>query len=730
VIAGSATDDVGRQAGERALAGARWFAVDGRWWLVATLGGVVLLAFAVRLWLWWWQARSGAVPPGDAEEYYRAALHILQGGYHDTGKWLRPPTYPALLALLLPLAGMEVSRALLLQAGVMSVGTLAFFALAAQLFGRSVGLIAGLIAALFVPLAAFASAMYAEALFVILMVLALAALDRALIGSRGGWALAAGALLGLATLTRAVGLFFIPLAALWLLLGLADSRQRTARLGTGSLVSSRLAARPLLLLLGAVLVIAPWTARNYAAHGRLIVVDTNGGISMWYGAVRSPEEKAARDTELFAVPNLADRQALALRWTAERALEAPAEFAGRMRFKVASLLLLQTRSYAVGDVISVGPDGSLVVQNAGELPLGPTLLADAQYVLVMLLGIVGVCFAPNPRRALPILLWVAVAVGLAALTIGHPRLRLPIVAAFIPFCAYAVAQLPRLWRNAWPDGTRHPLRDRRVYAALGGCLLFLALVGSTRYVAWLQGERYAFAARQELGAGDVERAEELLERARDTDPDNALRWVALAELALARGRYAEADALYREATEREGRGLYARGMRALLAPVLGSPETARQEVAAIDDYWRAGNDLYSWAWGAALADPPRRLVPGDPASIGHYAGFAPASFDLPNGRWTLGDGRVRLARTCGEVTLGLRGPAGRVLAVELEGGQRLASVTLNGGQQEARVSLAGVSGCEGMVATVLRLRSATGLLDLEQAPWHVGVALTEARLEP
>ena len=79
------------------------------------LVAVVVLALAMRLWFWWIQARSGAVPPGDPEEYYRAAIHILHGGYHDTGKWLRPPVYPAFLALLLPAAGMHVAGALLIQ---------------------------------------------------------------------------------------------------------------------------------------------------------------------------------------------------------------------------------------------------------------------------------------------------------------------------------------------------------------------------------------------------------------------------------------------------------------------------------------------------------------------------------------------------------------------------------------------------------------------------------------
>src|SRR5690606_24760210 len=125
--------------------------------------------------------------------------------------------------------------------------------------------------------------------------------------------------------------------------------------------------------------------------------------------------------------------------------------------------------------------------------------------LIMLLGIAGVCFAPDLRRALPTLLWVAVATGLAALTIGHPRLRLPIVVAFVPFCAYALLRLWGAWRlrrGRRADGVGGPplRRGWRMYAAAGGCALFILLIGSTRYVTWLAGERHALAARWAVAA--------------------------------------------------------------------------------------------------------------------------------------------------------------------------------------------------------------------------------------
>jgi hypothetical protein len=680
------------------------------------LSVVVGVAIALRVWLWAWGASSSVVPPGDPEEYYRAALHMLHGGYHDTGKWLRPPAYPTLLALLLALAGMNVAQALVLQAALLGVGCLAFYAYGRQVFGRNdVGLLAALLAATFVPLAAFASAMYAEALFVCLMLLMLAVLDRALVFRSWKLAFAAGALIGVVALTRAVGLFFLPIAVFALLLPSARTSHAEHE---GAPFNVQRSTRMLLaLLLGATLVIGPWAARNYAVHQRLILVDTNGGISVWFGQVRSPEEKAARDAELFAVPNLADRQTLALRWTAERIAEAPAEFVGRMRFKIASLLLLQTRSYAAGDLISLGSDGRVVVQNAGELPLGLALLADAQYVAVMLLGIAGASFAPHVRRVLPTLLCVVAAVGLAAVSIGHPRLRLPVVTALIPLAAYALLHLPAAWR-----GRSRLVHDRRMLAALGGGALFVLLIGSPRYVTFGRAEWLAWQAQQRLAVEDSHGARALFERAQQIDPANPLRSIALADLALRDGRIAEAHAQYAAALEREWRNQYAHAMRAHTARRLGDEAGARAALAAIEGYWRAGNDLYTWAWHA-LPDPAAtRVVPGDPLALGQYKGFAPATPDLSMGRWTLGDGQVRLAPTCDNITLMVRGPTGRYLTAGVVGAAAQ-TARLNGEAQELRLP-GNRPGCATMPA-VVRVQSATGLLDLERAPWYVGVAVVE-----
>ncbi len=714
---------VGTETAAATLAPQRWEAGD--WWAVIL---VLIQALLLRLAFWWLQGQSGAIPPADPEEYYRAALHIMQGGYHDTGKWLRPPLYPAFLALLFFATGTNVSLALLGQAILSSLGVLTVMVLSRWLFQRfNVALLSGVIAALFIPLASFGSVLFAEALFIALMILALALLVRVVVTANRRVALLCGVLLGLATLTRATALLFIPISALLVLLTttIADepSSAPATRQPTHGTRQQRLVLTGLLLL-GTVVIIAPWTIRNYLVHERLILVDTNGGISMWYGMIQGEDDRLAGEARLAAVDNLADRQTLAVQMTLERIAENPWLFISRMRYKVASLFTLQLRNFATGELVTISPRDELVVVGAGENPFRLTWIADTQYVFIMLTGMIGLCFTPSWRRALPVALWVAFSVLLSAVTVAHPRLRLPIVVALIPFSAYTLLQLTLVRRRLW-----RLLRDRRTILALAGCLVFLGLIFSMRYLSWIAGERYAAPARRALANGDTTTALALFEQARQADPNNALRWISLADTTLAQSDIAGALALYEQATAQEDRNLYAHAMRIQTATLLSDAETAQDALATIDRYGRDSNDIYRWAWYTARTGPPPQVVPGKPLALGHYEGFAPATFDLPQGRWTLGQGRVRLRGSCGTLRLRLFGPIGREVEIWIADQPLRERVLMNNEPQTLELPLDGIAECATAPPLVVHLCSRTALLDLERAPWMVGVALIEAAID-
>jgi hypothetical protein len=61
-------------------------------------------------------------------------------------------------------------------------------------------------------------------------------------------------------------------------------------------------------VIGGALVLAPWTARSYAAHGRFVLVASEGGVTFWTGN----HPLAIGEGDLAANPDL-KRAALALR---------------------------------------------------------------------------------------------------------------------------------------------------------------------------------------------------------------------------------------------------------------------------------------------------------------------------------------------------------------------------------------------------------------------------------
>jgi len=78
----------------------------------------------------------------------------------------------------------------------------------------------------------------------------------------------AGLLWGLAALVRKVALGFALLSLL------AQSRWETRRLARGQILG---------FLLGLIIALSPWVIRNYAYHGRLILISTDTMFQLWAG---------------------------------------------------------------------------------------------------------------------------------------------------------------------------------------------------------------------------------------------------------------------------------------------------------------------------------------------------------------------------------------------------------------------------------------------------------------
>ncbi len=216
----------------------------------------------------------------------------------------RPPAYPAFLALLYAIVGVEPHT--LILGGKEVVLTRYFFARLAQAFlgallapltwalaqragfaEKTARWAAGLIAA-WPLLIAYTLGLATENLFVVLLTLGLVLLLRARDTGHARDHALAGIVLGLTALTRSVITAFVPLAALWLFFGHGLARIHTGETADpGSTVPQRSWKHRLafaaMMVACFLLVTVPWSVRNTFLHRRFVWLESAMGYQMYLG---------------------------------------------------------------------------------------------------------------------------------------------------------------------------------------------------------------------------------------------------------------------------------------------------------------------------------------------------------------------------------------------------------------------------------------------------------------
>jgi 4-amino-4-deoxy-L-arabinose transferase-like glycosyltransferase len=181
----------------------------------------------------------------------------------------RGPGYPAFLAPIYAVSGLDgrLFATRLVQAALgASLAPLSYL-LARRLFPKreEIARFAGFALAVYPLLVLYPLALATENLFIPLVLAGTVCLLRAADSARQRDFLLAGALFGLATLTRSVVFGFVGLAVLWIWFA---ARQRR---GT------------VLFLLAVMALVAPWTLRNSLLHDRLTFVENSLGYNLHMG---------------------------------------------------------------------------------------------------------------------------------------------------------------------------------------------------------------------------------------------------------------------------------------------------------------------------------------------------------------------------------------------------------------------------------------------------------------
>jgi tetratricopeptide (TPR) repeat protein len=534
------------------------------WW-----ASVFLAAAAFRLFALWGADRA----IGQRHIYLTSALWItehqdpLHFVWQSTewqnwpGGWTLAPLYTLTLSALFFVLGPNVGLAQLLQ-GLMDSLTAVWVGALGRELSPARGHWAGWLYALYWPAAFMASRPLTENLHTFLLVPAFVLLVRGATRGEPRVGAAAGFLLGLSALARAVSSAFLPLAALWTLL--AACRRR--------------AVSAVLVLACGFAAILPWTARNVLALHDAVLIESVSAFNLWNDNAFVDEPSFdAQKRAIAAQPTPAARRARATAFALSAIVGNPDR-------------LLRKAWDNFWHVLR--PDGLRQLLIAEDPDPGwwhalSILFGDLPLLLCLPLFLVFLARRPPPAGNL-VALWTLYYLFLVVVLFhSEIRYRSPLV----PFLFVGATA-------SW-DGLRQgPLRRLDLLAAAFG--VFLLLVALSPYA--LPGARALRTSmslpelRRAADRGDAVLALDSVRRISAADPGSARPWLVCGRWLAARGYPAQALTAYEEAARRRPEHPVPALVRPRLLQDAGYPSRALRALEQAD----------------AVAE---RLVPGEALEI-------------------------------------------------------------------------------------------------------------------
>ena len=248
---------------------------DGKW----TLPAILVLAAVLRLgWILCFPTQLYA----ESTWYFEKAAQIAGGyGYvydlqsrNPTAAW--PVGYPVFLALFFLITGPSILVAKLLNVLLSIAVVYLSYLITSWLLDRRVAWISALLLAILPGLIVYVGLVSSDLLFMALVLAAFALSLRPVVGDRPPRRLVllnpllVGVIAGGAALTRPPGLVLI---AFWAFVRVLTGRSEWPSLW-------RWAS---LVVVGALVVLAPWCIRNYIHFRRFVPISNNGGANFWIG---------------------------------------------------------------------------------------------------------------------------------------------------------------------------------------------------------------------------------------------------------------------------------------------------------------------------------------------------------------------------------------------------------------------------------------------------------------
>lgn len=450
--------------------------------------------------------------------YHQWATLILDAPSAPGPPFDQAPGYAYLVAAVYRLLGRSVAGVAFVQAVLGALGCGALAVIGDRLFGRRVGMIAGMIAAIYGPAIYFVGQVEPTTAFLFAVLLATAA---ALVTPSpraaerpprdGAWLVAAG-LWAVALLVRAEAVLAFPFVVLaaW------------RRGGRRAVVRT---AVPLAVALATI------AAVNVARSGQLVLLTTSGGLNLWLGNnpaadgvncfVFGPVEAVFTDvTSRAPDPTAADAEFRRRTWAF--VVDEP---------RRAAALLWKKLLWTFND--RELPNTGDIEWQAGHSWLfrKPMMLPGFGFVLPLALA-GGVVLGREWRKALPLVGLLAIGIGTPVVLFTNARFRMPMVPVLVVLAAVALDRVPGMVR-----GRKRDALGAAVAAAAGIVLAWGDYYGVRGYRI---PQITVNTGILERGAGDLDAAVRDLRAGLAATPDDGLAWTHLALALEQRGEPAAA----------------------------------------------------------------------------------------------------------------------------------------------------------------------------------------------
>lgn len=395
---------------------------------------ILVAAVLIRIPIAFYMGDQVTVLPGiqDQVSYDALANSLLAGrGYSFTDSWYpftpaNTPTshwsfiYPPYLAGVYAITGYHPLVARIIQAVVGGVLIcLLVYRIGRQCVNKETGLVAAGLAAFYGYFIYYNAALMTETFFIVLVLLTL---DLG-IGLKENptlirW-IGLGVSIGLAALLRQTMLLFAPFLLLWLFI---DLRGRGIRWWKFTL--------PIVVIL---VLITPWTVRNYYVYGEFLLLNSNAGYALFASNHPDLGTDWQNDVVVAPVPDeLKGQNEAAL----DRALTRKGiEFIVSDPERYVLLTLDKTLEYFWFWPSST----SSRISNLNRV------LSFGLYLPFMILGLI-LSFS-RWRNFLPLYLFIVIHTGIYLLSWPAPRYRLTVDAVAMVFAAQAVLELVKLAKN-------------------------------------------------------------------------------------------------------------------------------------------------------------------------------------------------------------------------------------------------------------------------------------------